>query len=1156
MKGIYSIFIFFLLPIILIGQKLDENPNFVKPDKSKALIRMLEFEKQRSWPQETFPVDARESAIEQEKVMRHKLSKNANMALAAQPEWVNVGPFNIGGRVKSIAVHPTDPQTVYIGAAAGGIWKTTNGGAAWAPIFDFENSIAMGSIAIDRNNPDILYAGTGEAVVSGGNIYDGSGMYKSTDAGETWQLIGLSKVSAFSKVFVHPLNSDLIIAGAVMNDQGFYRSTDAGASWEKLFDKSVSDVTININDELEYFIGVNNEGVYRSTDGGLTWAKRNNGIEDAQAIGRVSVQMSKSDENILYALMERGGSRDGWIYKSTNKGQNWSVAFNTPGVIFGSNTQGFYDNYIEISPTSSSFVYAGGIELWYTKDGGKNWLSVQQTTTNGNLVHVDQHHAAFAPSTPEIIYVGNDGGVYKSPNSGLSWEDANTGLMITQFYAMDIDLTKSQTNYGGTQDNGTLGNYSSNNYGAIFGGDGFDVLVDPNNPHIVIGELYYGQMWRRDLEKGSAEYIGQETAISDTGAWHSPIIRDKNFPQLMYHGKREIYTSYNGGDSWQQLTFDGRGGKFSCIASSPVDPNNVIAGNSVADVVVSKDNGITWNEVHQNGLISRFVTDVQLSYFEANTSYISYSGYGNPHIFKTTDMGDSWTDISQNLPDVPVNCIALHPYSKDVLFVGTDIGVYASFDDGNNWLPYGKNLPRSPILDLKFHTNNQIHADLKIRAATHGRSIFETIVPDEGITEAAITKPAGGEKLISSSSSVISWYGFPGAVKIEYSINNGAEWRFIADNVTGGSMLWNVPNADSYLCKIKITAQDESVSLVSNTFTISKKQKGDVIQQGIFNHAPYGIAFDGENSLYTTSFYENKLYKLNANDLSISSIYELPSGSYYTGIAIDRKNKNIYVHRMTGEGGGGGYIFKLDYEGKLISQRNSPVKNYPTGLAFLNGYLYANDRDGQQLIYQFDYEANKVVQTFENPYKKDLGPRGLCSTPDNTLMQVCTEFPNSGALNEALILEMNINNSATEKQRMQLRNQSGLLNGRGVEFDPNTTDIWASTFNGDIVKLAGFNTVVSVNNDMLSSELIREMNIYPNPVNNISRMNFIPDFSGEIEIVLTDLIGNALINSVASVGAGIPFEQEINLSDFANGVYQIGIFRNGELIYVNRLIKI
>jgi photosystem II stability/assembly factor-like uncharacterized protein len=1155
MKGMYAVLIYLVFPMLMFGQHLPENPDLIKPDKAKPLIRMEEYQKQRAWPQEDIPINARANAIDRERMMKHKFANNYDKILAEQPDWVNVGPFNVGGRVKSVVVHPNDHLTVYIGAAAGGIWKTTDGGESWRSLFDYENAITMGSIAIDHNNPDILFAGTGEAVLGGGNIYTGSGMYKSTDAGESWNLIGLSKVAAFSKVYVHPLNSDLIVAGAIKNEQGFYRSTDAGNTWEKLLDKSVSDVTYNPQNESEYFIGVNSEGVYYSSDAGDTWEKRNIGIEDGNPIGRVSVQIAPSEPNILYALMEKTANEDGWIYKSTNSGNSWNLIYNDPGVIFGSNKQGFYDNFVIIHPTNPNHVYLGGIALWYTRDGGNNWYSVQERDANGGVVHVDQHAGAFAPSNPLIIYIGNDGGVYKSINNGNAWLDANTGLMITQFYAMDIDLTRAQRNYGGTQDNGTLGNPSDGNYGMIWGGDGFDVYVDPQNPNIIFGELYYGQMWRRNLSNGSGEWIDENQFYGDQGAWHTPIYQNPIFPDLMYQARSDIYVSYTRGTSWSRITNDQKEAKYSTITSNYNNPRYVLAGNSVGEVLVSDDEGSSFREVHQNGLVTRYVTDAMFSHFKEKSIYVTFSGYGNPHVFKTTDLGESWFDISQNLPDVPVNCLALHPYDEETIFVGTDIGVYASFDDGKIWLPYGKNFPKTVVTDLKFMDNNSISPDLKLRAATHGRSILEAVVPEEIITEAEITSPAGGEKLISTSNKVISWFGFNSPVKVEASYDNGETWSLVAENLAGNNLYWRVPNVESFLCRIKISTMDGSIVRISNTFTISKKRKGDLVKQSSVNHVPYGLAYDGEGGLYTTSFYENKLYRLDADDFSVTTTLPLPPGEFYTGVAIDKENKHIYVHKMKGEGGGGGFIFKLDYQGNLLEQMDSPARNYPTGLAYLNGYLYSNDRDGSQLQYQFDPNSKTVVNSYDNPYSKDLGPRGLTSTKDGTLLQVCTEFPNSGALSEALVMEIQVSQNPVPKQSMPIRSTSGLLNGRGVEYDDLTEDIWVSTFNGDIVKIAGFNTVVSVNDEIKTADTKNDVKIYPNPTSDIVNISILPDYTGEIEFELTDLLGNKIKSSKAFVNAGMPFETNFDLYTEASGVYLLTVKSNKRIILVKRLIK-
>ncbi len=295
-----------------------ENGRVIKP-----LERMKYFNYQRAFPNKEIPEGKYAEANDQLNKMIYNKNDYA-MAQALQPEWRPIGPFSTGGRIKSIVHHPSQDGVVFAAAAAGGIWKTTDGGDSWKPIFDYENSIAFGSIDIDNNNPDILYAGTGEAVIGGGNIYLGNGIYKSTDGGVTWRNMGLTNVGAFSKVYVHPKNSNLIYAGTVQQSKGFYRSNDAGATWQKMYDANITDVSINPNDENQVYIAVNASGVYYTPDGGFTWERRSNGLP-TEGINRISVQAAPSNPLILYALMPVGD--EAHIYKSADGGKAWALSF-------------------------------------------------------------------------------------------------------------------------------------------------------------------------------------------------------------------------------------------------------------------------------------------------------------------------------------------------------------------------------------------------------------------------------------------------------------------------------------------------------------------------------------------------------------------------------------------------------------------------------------------------------------------------------------------------------------------------------------------------------------------------------------------------------------------------------------------------------------
>ena len=1027
----------------------------------KPFVRVHEFMRQRAYPFEDVPENARIKAIQEAGRMMH--TKNATALIQAQqPEWIPIGPFKVGGRIKSVAPHPTKNGWVYVGAAAGGIWRTTDYGANWTPIFDFENGIAFGSIAIDPNHPDTMYAGTGEAVSSAGGglggtpIYLGAGLYKSTDAGTTWNLIGLRNVGTFSKVFVHPKNSNFIVAGGCYKGQGFYKSTDAGATWTKTFDQNVTDVTIDPNDENRIFIGVTSEGVYYSSDAGDTWEKRSAGFD--AGMGRVSVQLAPSNPEILYALTDI--SNIGTIYKSTNSGSSWAIVYRGQATFF--NGQGWYDNYICVHPTNENIVLAGGIDIFRTSNGGTNWTNVTNGYSGGN-VHVDQHHAEFNPLNPNMVYAGNDGGMYKSSNAGQEWVEINNNLQVTQFYSLAVDHSKENRNFGGTQDNGTLGNLTPDNWSWLIGGDGFRVIVDYNNPNIFYGESQYGSLRRINLSNMTSKSIVSGIPTNDIGPWDSPFIMDPN-NNVLYHGRHAIYASIDKGDSWVAMTSQ-KTYTFSSIAASQVNELVIWAGTQVGEVFVCQDGAErgddSWEEVSENGLANRYLTDIETSYENAGTAYVTFSGYGSGHVFKTTDFGKKWENIGKTLPDAPCNAIAIHPENENILFVGTDVGVFATYDGGNSWLPYGRGLPRSPVIDLSFHLNRLVLPDLMLRAATHGRSMWEVTVPTDIVTDMAITSPAGGEVYVGTSSTVISWYGFTQPVKIEYSINDGSTWNEIANGVVGNYLRWKVPSVDALLCRIRVSSTENSI--VSKSFSINKLQKGSVLISGGVKYVPYGITYDGISGLWTTSFYGNKLYKLNGETFAIEKSFQIQGDSLFSDLTLDRENGILYIHKLYSTTASiGGNIYVLDTLGNEIKSYKSPAKGYPIGLEFVDGNLIACDRDGNRTMYKINPEDGTVISQNPNPYNKTYGPRGICYDGSQYLYQVCTYFPSGGSLTEAVAMKIDKSDLRTGIETMNLEsNTGGMINARGIDIDPRDNNFWISDFSGNLYKIAGFNTLIA-----------------------------------------------------------------------------------------------
>ncbi len=1104
-------------------------PN-VKPKK-----REVYFYEQRNYPYTRIPQNARVKALEQMDRMTATQGKGPNV-LADQPQWRSIGPYNVGGRVRSIVVHPTDPNNVYIGTAAGGAWHTTNGGETWTPIFDNQNASAFGSLALDPSNPNVLWAATGEIEASI-DAYLGNGIYKSTDGGSTWSHVGLANVGAFSKIHVHPLNSDFIVAGAVKNGAGFYKTTDGGKNWQKTFNGPVSDVSISYQTQNDVYIGVTGEGVYHSGDGGNNFEFLGNGFPTFN-VGRVSVQVSKSNPSVLYCLIvryeivsETERVETAEIYKSTNAGEKWDLFLSGNAAFF--NNQGFYNHFIEVSPTDPDIAFAGGIDVFRTLDGSK-WNNVTFVYSGGN-VHPDQHCIAFAPSEPKTIYLGNDGGMYVSKDGGYNWTAINNGLAITQFYKMGVDQSAANVNYGGAQDNGTQGSVGNvPNWRAMNGADGGYVVVDHGNPDIIYGSIQEGQMWKKNVNSPSATYLPLPAKDVDAPLFISPHIMDPQDNNILYHGRRRLYFSADGGNDWTPLPGPtGLQGSISAIAVSYAGGGyTIFIGTSRGEFLLSRDGGDNWMNAGDNGLPKRFVTDIVPSPTDANTFYVSIAGFGTSHVFKTTDGGNSWIDVGKPLPDIPCGSLALDPDNENILFAGTDIGVFVTYDGGNSWIPFGKGLPRTHVADLEFHVGTRV-----LRAATHGRSMWEVDVPTTPVEEIGITSPAGGENYNAQSSQVISWYGFSGSVKVEYSIDDGAQWTTLAEAATGNYLRWQIPDRPTITARVRITPNGGGSPLISKTFAINKFTPGSVLSQSSVNHVAYGLAYDGKGGLWTTSFYGNKIYKLNSITFQVESSFEIPDGdSLYTDITMDRATQTLYVHKLNRSSTpNGGKILVLSTSGQLLRQFDSPCTKYPVGLTWIDGQLLASDRDTRKLFWT-NPESGEKFEEKSNPFQKYYGPRGLCNDGNGNCYQASTDF-SGNSLQGAYNVQFGVGDVA-EVRRMDLRTNTGTINARGIEFDPADKTFWISDFEGSIYKTAGFEIETDVREEQPgTSDLLSIEKLAPNPFSENATIGFTLSRESHLRVEVVSAGGNrvALLHDGVT-GAG---EHSLVLrgAQLASGVY-------------------
>ena len=666
--------------------------------------------------------------------------------------WEFAGPTNICGRITDVEMHPSDMETVYIGAASGGVFKTTDVGNSWVSIFDDALSLSIGDIAIAPSDPEIVYVGTGEANAGGGSLaYDGVGIYKSSDGGDTWDYLGLEESRNIGRMVVHPDNPDVLYVAAMGNlfadtpERGIYKTTDGGQTWQNILFVSDStggiDIVINPENPDTLYAAMWERvrrtdrrsyggltcGIYRTYNGGQTWTELTNGLPSPGTnVGRIGIDISNSNPDILYAIYaDKTGYFDG-VYKTLNGGDLWTQT-NDGSLESCYQSYGWWFGRIEVDPVDPDIAYVIGFDLYKTSNGGNSWSDI-----SGWDVHVDQHGLYVHPQNHNLLFLGNDGGYYTSQNGGNSWDWINN-LPITQFYTCEVDDQFPDRLYGGAQDNGTNRTLTGNtdDWELIYGGDGFYVLVDPYDNNYVYAEYQYGNLARSTNGGNSFSTALNGISSADRKNWNTPVVFDPTNTEILYYGANRLYKSENRAASWSPVSTDltnGPGvnltyGTISTISVSPVNPETIYVGTDDGNVWVSAVNGMGW-ELLSAELPERWVTRVAADPIEENTAYVTFSGYRYdefiPHIFKTTDKGENWEDISGNLPEAPINDIIIDPENNSVLYIASDVGVFVTRDMGINWEVLGSNLPNVPVNDLALHNETR-----SLVAATYGRSMYK-----------------------------------------------------------------------------------------------------------------------------------------------------------------------------------------------------------------------------------------------------------------------------------------------------------------------------------------------------------------------------------------------------------------------------------------------
>ncbi|MES2559751.1 MAG: T9SS type A sorting domain-containing protein [Bacteroidota bacterium] len=702
------------------------------------------FEMARNYPEFTMDIHAFNKAIDECRMGMHKHAKTNPFS----GTWVQEGPTNIGGRIVCLAVHPTNSNIIFAGSVYGGIYKSTDGGNNWRPVFDSTAYLSIGCITIDKSNPNIMYAGTGDPSTAF-TAFTGNGIYKSTNGGENWSYLGLSKTGVVAKIAIDPSNSQIVFAatmGFLMrrdNHKGVYKSTDGGVTWSSVLyvdnETGAMDVVIHpgnsqvmyattmrrIRTNKESIVYGNTTGLYKSVDGGNTWGELTTGLPPKPWC-KVNVELHPTQPNTLFASVVNQQLQLQGIYRSTTSGTSWQ-ALNTSDIDSTAlGGFGWYFGEVRVNPYNVNHILLQGVDLWESKDGGSNW-DYGAPEWYQYIVHADKHDLHFLSASSYLL--ATDGGVYKTTDGGVNWNKLSN-FPITQFYHVSVNPWEPGVYYGGAQDQGTSrGNATMlNDWGRVLGGDGFRTEFSNTDEDIIWASTQNGRIYY-SLQKG-INFTSATDGVGETDRknWDSPYLLSKH-NRSAFLGTQYVYKADDYGfPFFQKISPDLTDGNIfgasfhtiSALKQHEVTSKHVYAGTSDGNVWRSTNEGDTWQNITTT-LPDRYVTNFATSFLDSNLIYVTHSGYRSddtiPHIHRSTDNGTTWENISGNLPTFAINDVLSFDKNDSILAVATDGGVYITIDSGATWNRMGNNMPVFPVFDLDYDSVNY-----KIIAGTFARS--------------------------------------------------------------------------------------------------------------------------------------------------------------------------------------------------------------------------------------------------------------------------------------------------------------------------------------------------------------------------------------------------------------------------------------------------
>ena len=726
-------------PITPGPRKKDLKPRAGKPRRSSHKKRSVWFRARSAWPFREAPV--------------HTLVRERNRARRdlptpkKAPRWRCIGPTNIGGRITCVVCDPRDANRIWAGAAGGGVWQSNNAGVRWRPLWKKQDSLNIGSLAIDPANPDVIYCGTGEANLSA-DSYAGVGIYKTADGGRTWKLLAsasdLGIPSRIGVIAIDPNDPNHLLLGGVGADEssprpedfgGMFVSRDGGVTWRRetfISTKNYWCHTIVFHPTKPGVIfatfteqGIKS-GIWMSDDCGEHWRQLDRGLPAPEKFGRTSLAISPSNPDVIYAFAQDSAS-DGLlgVFRSVDGGETWREI---GGRHFQAEGQISYGNTIAVHPKRPNYVLCGGVDLHLTTDGGKTWTKITRWDSDRgkhNYAHADHHHLLMPITAPRRVYDTNDGGLDVSDDGGLTWCNRSKGLAVTMYYDMDVAQSDGGHFGGGAQDNGTLVTTDgrTDDHFEVLGGDGGWMIYDPADATHFYASYYNMAIhrWRNGRSRDVSPPARKDEAES---VWMVYVTMDCQNPDTVFTGSTRVWRTKNDGKKWRAVSPILDGSVISAIEVAPADSKRIYVGTENGGFFRSLDGGETWSAnlagaALPGHTITRIDSTAKLG---ADFVFITIANFDHSHVFRSRDGGKTWEDADNGqLPDVPHHAVVIRPNGPETVYVGNDAGVFVSHDSGGTWENLTGNLPNVMIVDLVLQEK-----DATLSAATYGRSLWRT----------------------------------------------------------------------------------------------------------------------------------------------------------------------------------------------------------------------------------------------------------------------------------------------------------------------------------------------------------------------------------------------------------------------------------------------